>query len=75
MTDTPATDRPYVFISYASVDRECVLSLVEALRESGIPAWIDISDITGGVSYGPEITSGIKECRALVLMCSVASLA
>jgi predicted ATPase len=64
-----------VFISYASVDRDRVLSLVGAVRESGIEAWVDQADITGGVSYGPEITAGIKDSRALVLMCSAASLA
>ena len=75
MTVAPARDHPYVFVSYASVDRERVLSLVRDVQGSGIPAWVDQADITGGVSYGPEITSGIKEATALVLMCSAASLA
>ena len=61
MIEAPAQNKPYVFISYASVDRERVFALAGALRESGVAAWIDQADITGGASYGPEITAGIKD--------------
>ena len=71
------TERPssYVFVSYASVDRERVLSVVDALRSAGIGVWIDQQDIQGGASYGSEIGDGIRGCTALALMCSEASLA
>jgi len=69
------TDHPYVFVSYASVDRAPVLELVNELRASAISAWIDLDDITGGASYGPEIAAGVQSAGALLLMCSAASLA
>jgi predicted ATPase len=66
---------PYVFISYASADRERVLHVVEALRAAGLQVWIDQEAIPGGTVYAPEIVGGIERCHALVLMCSAASLA
>lgn len=70
------TERPpaYVFVSYASADRERVVPVVEALRSAGIGVWIDQQDITGGTRYGSEISEGIRGCSALALMCSDASL-
>ena len=70
----PAGGEDYVFVSYASVDRERVLSIVDSLRSRLVPAWIDVTDISGGVSYGPEIANGIRESKALILTCSDASL-
>jgi predicted ATPase len=75
MPENFPTDRPYVFVSYASRDRPRVLEMVNDLRASGIQAWIDLDDITGGASYGPEIAAGVKGAGALLLMCSDASLA
>lgn len=40
-TDRPADHRPYVFVSYASVDRDRVLPVVAALRGAGVPVWLD----------------------------------
>ncbi len=71
----PANDRPYVFISYASVNRDRVVEIVDVLASQGVAAWFDVSDIPGGTSYGPEIVAGIKNATAIVLMCSEASLA
>ncbi len=71
----PAGSDPYVFISYASVNRDRVVEIVDVLDGQGIPSWFDRSDIPGGTSYGPEIVSGIKDSVAVVLMCSEASLA
>jgi non-specific serine/threonine protein kinase len=66
--------RPHVFISYASVDRERVLTVVDTLRSADVPVWLDKADIQGGTQYGTEIGEGIRNCRALMLMCSAASL-
>jgi hypothetical protein len=66
---------PYVFISYASADRERVLSLVDALLRAGVTAWLDREGIHGGASYGREIARAIRDCAALVLMTSPLSLA
>ncbi|MGI8855313.1 MAG: AAA family ATPase [Thermomicrobiales bacterium] len=73
-TQTGATE-PYVFISYASADRERVLPVVERFRQAGIAVWFDQADIGGGTNYGLEIAEGIERCAAFVLLCSAASLA
>ncbi len=65
-----ATD---LFISYASVDRERVLSLVDALEGLGLSVWIDRSGIAGGTAYGAEIAQASRDARAIALMCSSAS--
>ncbi|MGD9714909.1 MAG: toll/interleukin-1 receptor domain-containing protein, partial [Thermomicrobiales bacterium] len=71
----PGTDRQYVFVSCASVNRERVITVVDTLEAHGVSTWFDRSDIPGGTSYGPEIVSGIKNATAIVLMCSEAALA
>ncbi len=65
----------YVFVSYASVDRERVLGIAQTLMGAGVGVWLDQADIAGGTSYGPEIAAGIQGCGAVTLMCSAASLA
>ncbi|MBX3070178.1 MAG: TIR domain-containing protein [Thermomicrobiales bacterium] len=67
--------RPFVFVSYASLNRDRVIGIVDALEANGVATWFDRSDIPGGTSYGPEIVAGIKNATALLLMCSEASLA
>ena len=52
---------PYVFISYASVDRERVREVAADLDAIGVKYWLDQADIPGGTSYGPEIVDGIKK--------------
>jgi DNA-binding CsgD family transcriptional regulator len=70
-----AQQTPYVFVSYASVDRERVLPMVAALERAGVPVWIDRVGIGGGENYAAEINDAIQRCAALVLMCSEQSLA
>jgi predicted ATPase/Flp pilus assembly protein TadD len=72
--DPSATDQPYVFISYASVDRARVLRIVDSLQAAGIRVWMDQDEIQGGTQYGSEISDGIRGCAALALCCSKASL-
>jgi predicted ATPase len=66
---------PFLFISYASVDRPKVIALADGLRQAGLEIWIDQAGIAGGAAYGTEIANAIKASAAVVLMCSSASLA
>ena len=68
-------DEPYVFISYASADRERVLPLVERLEAAGVKTWIDREGIHGGANYAKVISDAIKEANVFVLMTSGAALA
>ncbi|HET9016043.1 MAG TPA: AAA family ATPase [Thermomicrobiaceae bacterium] len=70
-----AARQPYVFVSYASADRDRVLPVVERLEAAGIAVWIDRDGIHGGANYALEIAEAIEHAAALVLMCSRASLA
>ncbi len=73
----PATveGEPYVFISYASADRERVLPVVDRLEAAGVTTWIDREGIHGGANYALEIAEAIEQATVLLLMCSQASLA
>jgi tetratricopeptide (TPR) repeat protein len=66
---------PYVFISYASADRERVLPVVDRLEQAGVSVWIDREGIHGGANYALEIAEAIEGATAVMLMCSPASLA
>ena len=74
-TDRPADHQPYVFVSYASADRERVLPLVDMLMRAGVPVWIDREGIHGGANYARAIAEAIKGAAAFVLMASALSLA
>src|SRR6185312_14110866 len=65
---------PDLFVSYASRDRERVLPIVERLEAAGVKVWIDREGISGGASYALEIAEAIEQAKAIVLMCSEASL-
>ena len=67
--------QPYVFVSYASADRERVLPLVARLEAAGVSVWIDRDGIQGGENYARVISDAIKDAAAFVLMASPASLA
>ncbi len=71
----PERTAPYIFVSYASADRDRVLPVVDALERAGIAVWIDRDGIHGGANYGREIAEAIKGAAALVLMASGMSLA
>jgi len=73
-TDRPADHQPYVFVSYASADRERILPLVGAMERAGVAVWLDQQGIAGGENYALQIAEAIEHCAALMLMCSAASL-
>jgi hypothetical protein len=66
---------PQVFISYSSRDVEKVRAIAGKLAENGISVWRDQNCIQGGQSYGEEIVAGIKAAKAILLVCSKASMA
>lgn len=74
MATASDTTKPYVFISYASADRERVLHVVNVLQGAGITCWLDQHNIAGGTNWGGSIAAAIQGCAALVLMSSSASL-
>ena len=63
-----------VFVSYASVDRDRVLQLVERMRSAGVGVWIDEGGIHGASLWGQEIVDAIESARVMVLMLSDASI-
>ena len=73
--DRPGLNQPYLFVSYASADRDRVMPLVDVLVRAGVPVWIDREEIHGGANYGREIGEAIKDAAAFVLMASSLSLA
>ncbi|HUG14590.1 MAG TPA: toll/interleukin-1 receptor domain-containing protein, partial [Thermomicrobiales bacterium] len=75
MPDRRHPAEPFVFVSYASQDRERVLPIVETLRAAGITVWLDQHAIDGGANWGREIADAIEGCSAFLLMSSAASLA
>jgi predicted ATPase len=74
MSGNADSGQAYVFISYASADRERVLEIVAALRQADVVCWLDQHDIAGGTNWGGSIAEAIAGCVALVLMSSAASL-
>jgi hypothetical protein len=61
-------------VSYASRDRERVLPIIERLEAAGVRVWIDRDGISGGANYALEIAEAIEQAKAILLMCSEASL-
>ncbi|HLZ08635.1 MAG TPA: toll/interleukin-1 receptor domain-containing protein [Chloroflexota bacterium] len=50
MATHPGQTAPYVFLSYAGVDRERTLRIADLLETNGISVWIDRESIAGGSS-------------------------
>jgi DNA-binding response OmpR family regulator len=67
-------DARYVFMSYASVDRERVFPIVEQLERVGIRVWLDQQKIAGGQNYGIQIVQSIRGCAAMLIACSKAAM-
>ena len=75
MPDRLDRSAPYIFLSYASADREWALHIADRLEGQGLSVWTDLHSIAGGASWSAEIVRGIKGCTALVVLCSPASMA
>ncbi|MEY9250381.1 toll/interleukin-1 receptor domain-containing protein [Bradyrhizobium ottawaense] len=58
--------RPSVFLSYASPDKQKIMGLYEALRRNGIEVWLDQNELIVGDKYNEIIRNEIASCRAFV---------
>src|SRR5947209_20273905 len=74
MSDRSRTGENYIFLSYASADRERALAIAEAIECTGMKVWIDRKGIAGGRSWGREIVRSIRDCSALAVLCSASSM-
>src|SRR5258708_2399341 len=73
MLEQPAASAPYLFLSYASVERPQALIIADALEQAGIRVWMDRGAITAGASWSSEIVRGIQESAAVLVLCSKAA--
>jgi len=64
-----------VFISYSRRDQEFVYRMVDDLEDRRAAAWVDRGSIHGGERWRASIESGIRECKAFVLIISPESIA
>lgn len=67
-------ERGYVFLSYASGDRERIQPIVERLTEAGVTVWLDRQNIHPGASWAAEIVQAIRGCSALLIAVSAGAL-
>ncbi len=68
MAEQPDTRPPYVFLSYASAERDRALVVAAALQHAGIASWLDRHAIAGGTAWSAEIVDGISGCAAFVVL-------
>src|SRR5680860_1766994 len=64
----------YLFLSYASADREGALAIASTLESREIPVWIDRKGISGGSSWAEEIVGAVRGCAVVAVLCSAASM-
>jgi NAD-dependent dihydropyrimidine dehydrogenase PreA subunit len=64
----------YVFISHSTEDHSFVLRLASALREYGVPIWIDDWDIPPGADWDLTLDNALYNCAQLLIVLSPASV-
>jgi predicted ATPase len=74
MAMATSQETPYVFLSYASVDRTKALQIADQLESKGISIWIDRKRIAGGTRWSKEIVRGIRGCATLAVLSTGAAL-
>jgi hypothetical protein len=67
---TEQSQAPFVFISYATQDRDKAFEICRLLETRGQKCWIAPRDVRAGREYADEIVSGIERALALVLVLS-----
>lgn len=66
-----AEKRDYdIFLSYSSKDKAWVSEFTDALKEAGVKAWFDVSDLTPGERWQDRIQEALRDSRTLVVILS-----
>jgi TIR domain-containing protein len=74
MSASQNSAHPEVFVSYASHDRERVMTVASSLQSHEVSLWLDQHRIAGGANWAREIVQAIRSCKILLLMCSNAAM-
>ncbi len=67
------TGQKAVFLSYASQDVDAAWRIAAALREAGIEAWFDQSELRGGDEWDQKIRGQIRSCTLLIPIVSAST--
>ena len=67
--------KPPAFISYAREDSDFVRRLAADLKDAGANVWLDELDIRPGKKWDREVELALTQCRELLVILSVASVA
>jgi len=59
-----------VFLSYSDQDRDFAASIVEVLRQHGIPVWYSRKNILGAQQWHDEIGAALQRCDWFVVILS-----
>ena len=59
-----------IFLSYSSKDRPWVSEFVATLKESGVKAWFDVSDLAPGERWQEKIQEALRDSETLVVILS-----
>ena len=62
-----------IFISYCAQDKEKAYEVCRLLEQQDHLCWIAPRDVGPGMIYAEQIVKAIRDCGALVLICSSAS--
>ena len=63
-------EKPYVFISYSTIETDVASKVWEYLKANGINCWMAPQCIQGGSDYTRSIPDAILNCDAFILVCS-----
>lgn len=63
-----------IFLSYSSKDKPWVSEFVATLKEAGVKAWFDVSDIAPGERWQEKIQKALRDSEILVVILSQNSI-
>ena len=72
-SEVPATDEPYVFVSYARADEKQAKAVIKCIDRAGFRVWWDAL-IPSGDRFSARIAEALEGARAIVVLWSVHSI-
>ena len=72
----PDADRgDFIFIAYASEDRDAAAALCDELSQAGVRCFLDDRNIEPGADWDEAITAALSDCAGLLVLISPAAVA